>query len=503
MNYYTVLELNVNATTDEIRKSYLKIAKTHHPDKTNDLNKIDAFKRALEAYDILIDPEQRKKYDLKLTKKSYTKFTTNSAPSFQRSPDFTQSNSNSNRFNEFGSMYTKHKFPNPSSFFESNKKTEYSFGSNIPYKKNQRDKFDEDERISENFPQNWKRQTTFQFKNHNNIQEQKETFKFTKSIYKESNHKTSNNINEPPSNKSMDDLASNLESSNSPLKNIPNFSDQLPNAGNFPKNNTQPNNPTTSFIFTIPKPTTDKPASPQNINTGKRNVNRTRRSSIPQSKNQSSPISSGRPPRTMLEEQVDVEFSHFNLQTEKDEPEKQIFEEKEEVVNPNRQNRFELFDDFMNISPLNLDPDSMLMNGWKEALNNLSTSNGLNNTESIGDMLGIQLPTNVEPEPPKVDRHQIFDQIYWDGFQKQFNIYLNSALDFKESLTKYFTTRSSKDVKYRTRLIETPTILLALARRDMIVQKRYQAFQEKFYKALEEYQKLNELRSKNKKQTSN
>jgi molecular chaperone DnaJ len=59
-DYYEVLGLNKNATADEIKKSYRKLAKEHHPDKGGDEN---LFKEISEAYDVLSDDNKKTKYD--------------------------------------------------------------------------------------------------------------------------------------------------------------------------------------------------------------------------------------------------------------------------------------------------------------------------------------------------------------------------------------------------------------------------------------------------------
>lgn len=62
-NYYDVLEISKNATQDEIKKSYRKLALIHHPDK-NPNNDQEKFKKISEAYSVLSDPDKRKKYDM-------------------------------------------------------------------------------------------------------------------------------------------------------------------------------------------------------------------------------------------------------------------------------------------------------------------------------------------------------------------------------------------------------------------------------------------------------
>lgn len=59
-NLYTVLGVSETSTQDEIKKAYRDLCKTHHPDKGGDE---ELFKKIKSAYEILIDPVRRKKYD--------------------------------------------------------------------------------------------------------------------------------------------------------------------------------------------------------------------------------------------------------------------------------------------------------------------------------------------------------------------------------------------------------------------------------------------------------
>jgi curved DNA-binding protein len=63
-DYYKVLGVEKTATAEEIRKVYRKLAVKYHPDK-NPGNKEaeEKFKSISEAYEVLSDPEKRKKYD--------------------------------------------------------------------------------------------------------------------------------------------------------------------------------------------------------------------------------------------------------------------------------------------------------------------------------------------------------------------------------------------------------------------------------------------------------
>src|SRR3990167_1118007 len=63
-DYYEVLGVNRDASDDEIKKAYRKLAMKHHPDRNPDNPKSEEqFKEAKEAYEILSDQQKRAAYD--------------------------------------------------------------------------------------------------------------------------------------------------------------------------------------------------------------------------------------------------------------------------------------------------------------------------------------------------------------------------------------------------------------------------------------------------------
>ena len=64
IDYYSVLGLQKNASADEIKKAYRKLAKQFHPDANpDDANAKKKFQQINEANEVLSDPENRKKFD--------------------------------------------------------------------------------------------------------------------------------------------------------------------------------------------------------------------------------------------------------------------------------------------------------------------------------------------------------------------------------------------------------------------------------------------------------
>ena len=64
IDYYKILGVDKNASQDDIKKAFRKLARKYHPDlNPNDPSAKDKFQETNEANEVLSDPEKRKKYD--------------------------------------------------------------------------------------------------------------------------------------------------------------------------------------------------------------------------------------------------------------------------------------------------------------------------------------------------------------------------------------------------------------------------------------------------------
>ncbi|HID70729.1 MAG TPA: J domain-containing protein, partial [Desulfobacterales bacterium] len=62
-DYYTTLGIDRNATQDEVKRAYRKLARKFHPDVNKDAEAEHRFKEIGEAYEVLQDIEKRAAYD--------------------------------------------------------------------------------------------------------------------------------------------------------------------------------------------------------------------------------------------------------------------------------------------------------------------------------------------------------------------------------------------------------------------------------------------------------
>jgi DnaJ-class molecular chaperone len=110
-DYYETLGVQRGATEEEIKKAYRKLARKHHPDvNPGDKSAEEKFKEINEAYEVLSDPDKRKRYD-------------ELGPNWKAGADFTPppgQEAYTYEFRDFGDIFTESRGGRGfSDFFES------------------------------------------------------------------------------------------------------------------------------------------------------------------------------------------------------------------------------------------------------------------------------------------------------------------------------------------------------------------------------------------------
>lgn len=86
-NYYEILGLSEDATDQDIKKSYRSLVKKFHPDINSKTGSEEIFMIIQEAYEVLVDPSLREKYDEILSRKydneDYEEYEDDSSPGYK------------------------------------------------------------------------------------------------------------------------------------------------------------------------------------------------------------------------------------------------------------------------------------------------------------------------------------------------------------------------------------------------------------------------------------
>ena len=102
-SYYDILQIDQEASCDEIKKSFRILALKYHPDKNKSAESKEKFLKIVEAYEVLSDESSRKKYDLLFVREKGGEGVYNFKANWIPPADFTQYYS----YNEIKNWYNK------------------------------------------------------------------------------------------------------------------------------------------------------------------------------------------------------------------------------------------------------------------------------------------------------------------------------------------------------------------------------------------------------------
>jgi len=99
VDYYNILQVEIDADVGEIKKKYIDLAKKYHPDQKN--GNSEMFQKISKAYDVLSNKNTRKEYDLYFLKQNSEEFKENTFLSLKEQfTDFIETSDNKKKFSK-------------------------------------------------------------------------------------------------------------------------------------------------------------------------------------------------------------------------------------------------------------------------------------------------------------------------------------------------------------------------------------------------------------------